>query len=97
MTDEPAITREVRGAKGRYALRRGDEVAKLTFTVVSPSRIIADHTYVPESFRGSGAGRALVDRMIADARAEGFTILPHCPYVKAQRQKHPEWDDVFTE
>jgi len=28
--------------------------------------------------------------MIGDARANGFKIVPICPYVLAQYQKHPE-------
>ncbi len=63
---------------------------------VSPKLIIADHTAVPDSFRGTGAGLALVSRLVADARAEGVRIMPLCPFVNAQRKKHPEWADVFA-
>jgi hypothetical protein len=51
---------------------------------------------VPDSFRGSGAGAALVARIVADARAEGFKIMPLCPFVNAQRRRHPEWADAFA-
>ncbi len=52
---------------------------------------------MPDAFRGKGVGRALVTRMVEDARAEGFKIFALCPYVKAERQKHPEWADVFQD
>ena len=42
-----------------------------------------------------GAGQALVERLGADARAEGFKIVPLCPFVNAQRRRHPDWSDVF--
>ena len=58
--------------------------------------MIADHTEVPDSFRGTGAGLALVTRLVADARAEGFKIMPLCPFVNAQRKRHPEWADAFS-
>lgn len=58
--------------------------------------IIADHTGVPEAFRGTGAGLELVKRLVADARAEGVKIIPLCPFVNAQRRRHPEWADVFN-
>jgi predicted GNAT family acetyltransferase len=58
--------------------------------------VIADHTFVPDSFRGTGAGLAMVTRLIADARAEGFKIMPLCPFVNAQRKRHPEWADAFS-
>ncbi|HEX9857673.1 MAG TPA: GNAT family N-acetyltransferase [Paracoccaceae bacterium] len=95
MTDL-AITREVSGSKGRYVIRRGGEEAELTYSVTSPVLVIADHTGVPDSFRGTGAGLALVTRLVADARAEGFKIMPLCPFVNAQRRKHPEWADAFA-
>ncbi|MGB0498888.1 MAG: GNAT family N-acetyltransferase, partial [Rubricella sp.] len=68
----------------------------LTFTITSPKLRIADHTGVPDSFRGTGAGRALVERLVADARAEGWKIMPLCPFVNGLRKRHPEWADVFT-
>ena len=62
---------------------------------MSPEKIIADHTGVDDSLRGLGVGKALVERLIADARSEGFTIVPLCPFVLAQYRKHPEWSDVM--
>ena len=94
MTD-PVITREIHGAQGRYVLTRNGEQAELTYSITAPDLVTADHTEVPDSFRGTGAGLALVTRLVADARAEGFKIMPQCPFVNAQRQKHPEWSDAF--
>lgn len=90
------ITREHGPTKGRYVIRRNGEEAELTYSVTSPTLIIADHTAVPDSFRGTGAGRALVEALVAAARAEGFRIVPLCPFVNATRLKHPEWADVFV-
>ncbi len=95
MTDH-AISREVTGSKGRYVIRQGGDEAELTYSIASPTLVIADHTGVPDSFRGTGAGRALVERLVADARAEGFKVVPLCPFVNGLRQKHPEWSDVFS-
>ena len=90
------IAREVTGSKGRYVIRREGEEAELTYSIASPTLVIADHTGVPDSFRGTGAGAALVARIVADARAEGFRIMPLCPFVNAQRKRHPEWADAFA-
>lgn len=46
--------------------------------------------------KGTGAAKALVEHMIADARANGFKVIPLCPYVRAQYSKHPEWSDVIV-
>lgn len=90
------ITREQGPTKGRYLITFGAEQAELTYSITSPKLIIADHTAVPIALRGTGAGLALVERMVADARAEGFRIVPLCPFVNAQRRKHPEWADAFS-
>lgn len=90
------ITREVRGHHGRYVIAQNGEEAELVYTITSPELIVAVHTGVPDSFKGTGAGMALVTRLVADARAEGFKIVPQCPFVNAQRLKHPEWADVFA-
>nr|WP_306149817.1 MULTISPECIES: GNAT family N-acetyltransferase [unclassified Roseibium] len=94
---EITITLTKDSAKGRYvAVVAGiDEPAELTFSIVSDHMIIADHTGVPDSMRGMGVGKALVERLVADARENSIKIVPLCPYVNAQRQKHPEWADVF--
>jgi uncharacterized protein len=38
---------------------------------------------------------ALVRRAVEDARAEGISILPLCPFAKAQFDRHEEWRDVL--
>jgi len=90
------VSREVDGSKGRYVLTQEGHTAELTYSILSPENIIADHTDVPEALRGTGAGLAMVTRLVEDARKEGFRIIPLCPFVNAQRRNHPEWADVFN-
>jgi uncharacterized protein len=90
------ITREHGTSKGRYVIRQDGHEAELTYSITTPTLIIADHTEVPDAFRGTGAGLALATRLVADARAEGVKIVPLCPFVNATRKKHPEWADVFV-
>ena len=93
---DPEIVKEVEGSKGRfiYATEAGD--AELTLSILSPALVIADHTEVPQALEGQGIGQKLVEALIADARAEGYRIVPLCPYVNAQRRKHPEWAEFFS-
>jgi predicted GNAT family acetyltransferase len=95
----PTITREDRDARGRYVARvQGiDAEAELVFNRSSPTLVVAEHTEVPDVFRGQGVGRLLVTRMVEDARAQGFKIFALCTYVNAERKKHPEWADVFQD
>ena len=41
-----------------------------------------------------GVGKKLVAAAVADARSEGFKIIPLCPFAKATLEKHAEWHDV---
>ena len=94
---EPTITREVGPTKGRYVARVDgiDAEAELTYSRSGDKLIIADHTEVPDVFRGKGIGRLLAARMVEDARKEGIKIYALCPFVNAERRKHPDWADVF--
>lgn len=83
---------------GRYVARLDgrDGEAELTFTRRGEHLLSADHTGTPEALRGMGLALALVERLVADARAQGFRIIPLCPYVRAKYEAHPEWADVMT-
>ena len=96
MSTDHQVVREHGATKGRFVIRRMAEEAELTCSVTSPSLIIAHHTGVPDSFRGTGAGLALVKTLVAAAREDGFKVVPLCPFVNATRKKHPEWADVFV-
>ncbi|MGV6875581.1 GNAT family N-acetyltransferase [Pseudochelatococcus sp. B33] len=98
MTEIDIVKQEGSGRRGRYVARiEGVEgEAEVTFTKRGPDRISADHTGAPDTMRGTGAAAALVAFMVKDARGNGFTIVPLCPYVRAQYAKHPEWSDAFT-
>ena len=93
------ITREDGPTRGRYvATVEGiDAEAELTYRHTGPKAITADHTGVPDVFRGQGIGRALVARMVEDARAQGVKIHARCTYVMAERRKHSQWADVFKD
>jgi len=93
------ITHGESGTAGRYDARVAGLAGsgELTYTRVSPTRIVAGHTGVDDSLRGTGVGQALVERLVADARREGATIVPRCSFVRARFRGHPEWSDVIED
>jgi predicted GNAT family acetyltransferase len=95
LSTDHRVSREHGATKGRFVIRKGGEEAELTYSITTPTLVIADHTGVPDSFRGTGAGLAPVQALVAAAREDGFKVVPLCPYVNATRKKHPEWADVF--
>lgn len=98
MTDTSGITRTDNSSHGTYRARApgSDRHAELTWRTSGETRI-AEHTFTPPEARGRGIALKLVEAMIADAREQGFTIVPQCSYVGAQFRKHPEWADVRAE
>jgi len=95
MTDsvEIEVTDETTHGAYRVQVPGSSEPAELTWTARGEARI-ADHTYVPDEARGKGLAMQLVERLVADARAQGFTIVPQCSYVAAAFRRHADWADV---
>lgn len=97
MSQAITITHSESESEGRYEARveGRNGSGKLTYSRVSPTKIIAEHTVVDDSLRGTGVATALVERLVADARSNGVTVVPQCSFVKAQHERHPEWSDVM--
>ncbi|MEL6780995.1 MAG: GNAT family N-acetyltransferase [Pseudomonadota bacterium] len=88
------VSREDGASGGRYVAIVDGHEAEMTYSRAGTNRIIIDHTGVPDALRGRGVGLVLVEAAVKDARAEGFKIIPLCPFAKATLEKHPEWADV---
>lgn len=92
------ITRSDVTTHGSYRaeLAGSDHPATLSWRARGGTRI-AQSTFVPPEMRGRGVARQLVEALVADARAQGFTIVPQCSYVDALFRRHPEWADLLAE
>ncbi|ANY19151.1 hypothetical protein A6F68_00619 [Tsuneonella dongtanensis] len=91
------ITHTGNEAHGEYraTVPGSDKVGRLTWRARGGTRI-AEHTIVPPEIGGRGVAAALVEELVADARREGFTVVPQCSYVEAQFRRHPEWADLLA-
>ena len=99
MSDEVSIRLEDDGgSKGRWVatLPGVEGEGEMTFSRLSETHIIVDHTGVPDAMAGKGVAKALYLNLVEEARAKGFKVTPLCPYVKAQLQKHPEHRDIVA-
>ncbi|WEK04749.1 MAG: GNAT family N-acetyltransferase [Candidatus Devosia phytovorans] len=96
MTESELIVQREDGAtRGRYVIRLAPGFeAEMTFHKAENGTITIDHTGVPREYEGRGIAAKLVNRAVADAREQGFKILPVCSYVVAQFRRHPEWADL---
>lgn len=92
---EVTITRHGGEGAGEYHahVAGSSAIGRLTWVQRGASRV-AEHTLVPREIGGQGVAARLVEALVADARAEGFTIVPACSYVAAMFKRHPEWSDL---
>lgn len=90
------ITRHDNGKSGEYhaTVPGSDKIARLTWKARGEGVRIADHTLVPHELEGRGIAAALVEALIADARAQRFRIVPQCSYVAAKFARNPDWADL---
>ncbi|MGD9715088.1 MAG: DUF5996 family protein, partial [Thermomicrobiales bacterium] len=94
LPDEPVL-REDGVSKGRYHMLVDRADAEMTYSRASETLVIIDHTAVPDALRGRRVGEKMVRQAVDDARSEGFTIIPLCPFAKAQIDRNPELQDVL--
>lgn len=89
------ITRHNDGESGEYEARvaGAQDVGRLTWVLRGGARV-AEHTLVPSAIGGRGVAARLVEALVADARTEGFKIVPACSYVEAQFRRHADWADL---
>jgi len=90
----PVEREEDETGKGRYLVRGpAGTNAEMSYRLTGSDQIIIDHTEVPDAFRGTGTGLRLLKAVMADTEREGRKIIPLCPFVAAQFERHPEWSD----
>ncbi|MHC2220068.1 GNAT family N-acetyltransferase [Rhizobium leguminosarum] len=82
-------------SKGRYRIVVDGSEAEMTYSRAGQKLIIIDHTEVSAALRGRKVGERFVRQAVEDARREGVTIIPLCPFAKAQIERHAEWQDVL--
>lgn len=94
---EVTISRHGSNEAGEYHAHVAgtDAIGRLTWVAKGNGRA-AEHTLVPTEIGGRGVAGKLVEALIADARTQGFTVIPVCSYVAAQFKRHPEWSDLLA-
>lgn len=91
-----SVMHEESGKKGRYYIVHASGESELKYSIMSSKLVSAEHTQTASGHEGENIGATMLREFIADARSKGFQIVPLCPFVNAQRRKHPEWADVFS-
>lgn len=60
-------------------------------------RLAVFHTEVYPEFEGKGFAKLMLSELVRYAREKELKIIPLCPFVNAQFQRHPaEYEDVWS-
>ena len=59
-----------------------------------PGLVVLAHSEVDLELEGTGVGSELVRGALADIRARGLLMVPHCPFVIDYLRRHPEELDL---
>ncbi len=104
ISEQVTITHHAQGQGGKYVAQVEGESADgylewepktgLPDKEVADDIRVATHTVVPREIGGRGVAGLLVDRLIADAREQGFKIVPQCSYVEKKFDENPDWADL---
>ena len=88
MTDVPE--------RSRYELRLDGRLIGLTEYRRRGDRLVFTHTEVDDEVESRGYGTQLVLAVLDDARRQGVTVVPLCPFVAYQIDIHPEYRDLLA-
>jgi predicted GNAT family acetyltransferase/glutaredoxin len=59
-------------------------------------RIAFTHTNVNPAYEGRGFGGRLAEAALADARRQGLTVVPLCPFIAWYIEQHPEHGNLVA-
>lgn len=89
----PVQVRDRTSASRYEAVMDGETVGILQYAR-HRDRIDLVHTVTDPAKRGTGAASALVRTAFAEARRDGLSVDPVCPFVESWVNRHPEEADI---
>jgi predicted GNAT family acetyltransferase len=83
--------------RSRFEIRVDREVAGFTEYRRRPGLIAFIHTLIDPRFEGQGLASQLVGTALSEARSDGLSVLPFCPFVRSYIAGHTEYLDLVPE
>ena len=83
--------------RSRFEIRVEGEVAGFTEYRRRPGLIAFVHTLLDPRFEGRGLASQLVRTALSEARSDGLSVLPFCPFVRNYIAGHTECLDLVPE
>jgi predicted GNAT family acetyltransferase len=78
----------------RFEITIDNQTAFLTYQRKQDTLVLI-HTEVPAALAGRGVGSALARAALDQARSEGLSIVPRCPFVVSYVKRHPEYNGLL--
>ncbi len=84
--------------KGKFSLYKEEgEIGFMKF-YIKDDILKAYDTEIDEKYRGEGLGKHLMAALMDYAMANDLKVIPKCPYIKIQFDRHPEiYDRIRAE
>lgn len=82
--------------KQRYELSLDDTVIGRIDYARQGDVLDLRHTEVNPEHGGKGYAAILADFVLDDARAQGLTVTPTCPYIARHIEKNPEYGSLVA-
>ncbi len=83
--------------RSRFEIQVGGEVAGFTEYRRRPGLIAFVHTLIDPRFEGRGLASQLVRTALSQARSDGLSVMPFCPFVRGYIERHTEYLDLVPE
>jgi hypothetical protein len=77
-------------ASRRYRASVDGEVIGEAEFLLTPDLVVFTHTEIDPGFEGQGVGSALIRWALDDTRAQGYSVLPTCPFVRSYIDRHAD-------
>ena len=84
------------GERHRYELRLGDRRIGLAAYRRTGDTLALTHTEVAPECEGRGLGSRLAAAVLDDARAQGLTVVPLCPFMAWYISRNPSYQDLVA-
>ena len=89
------VKKDINGKKGSfYAVANEQIIGEMLFSITDENTITIEHTEVQKQNKGEGVGKQLLEFAVNDARANQYKIIPKCPFVESEFEKHSQFLDV---
>jgi predicted GNAT family acetyltransferase len=82
-------------ANRRFETRVEGQHCVLGYELRGDTMVIV-HVVVPDPVGGRGIAAELTRQALETARAEGWRVVPQCPYAAAYVERHPMYSDLIA-